>query len=247
MILIGITGAIGHGKSTIAELLHKIEPNSRAFETSEVISEVATRLCQHFGQANVALDNPASINTWLSHLPSILTAALKRSVPAELFVIEPSIIGAEAPEYVKLWEFIAWAHANPDRLRTTITQENKADYRPLLQWIGGYCVENIDPTIWNTELIRRAEQAGDSGAKLSILGGIRFVGEAENVVKHDGLIISVIRDHHKTQDASDPTERQRALILPSITVHNDGSIEDLMHKVRHMYQDILQGKPASMY
>ena len=247
MILIGITGAIGHGKSTIAELLHQIEPNSRAFETSEVISEVATQLCQHFGQANVALDNPASINTWLSHLPSILTAVLKRSVPAELFVIEPSIIGTEPPEYVKLWEFIAWANANPDRLHATITQENKADYRPLLQWIGGYCVENIDPTIWNTELIRRAEQAGDSGAKLSILGGIRFVGEAENVVKHEGLIISVIRDHHKTQDASDPTERQRALIRPSITVHNDGSIEDLMHKVRHMYLDILQGKPASTY
>ena len=33
MILVGVTGAIGHGKSTFAEFLAEIEPKTKIFET----------------------------------------------------------------------------------------------------------------------------------------------------------------------------------------------------------------------
>ncbi len=217
------------------------------FETSEVISEAATMLCAYFEESDVDNNDAKSINKWLTHLPDILSTVLQRPINDSLFTIDESYIGSKVPEYAKLWEFITWAKAHPAKTHVPITQANKAEYRPLLQWIGGYCVENIDPIIWNSELIRRANQASVEGKKLCILGGIRFVAEAENVTKSGGVIVEVIRPHLQSQDVTDPTERQRNLIHPNTIVRNDGTMEDLVHKVQHLYRDICEDKLATVY
>lgn len=245
MIILGITGAIGHGKSTIAEILSKLEPNSQTFETSEVISEVASELCKHFDHQGITLDNPTSINDWLSYLPAILSNTLDQPIDAELFVLEPSKIGSNTAEYAKLWEFIDWAKSNPEHVHMLITEENKASFRPLLQWIGGFCVENISPIIWNSELLKRASNAGAEGCALAILGGIRFNEEALHVQNNGGLIIEVIRPSIQIQDSNDPTERQRSHIKPDHIIMNDGTLQELTAKVGQLYTEIVSAQPKA--
>lgn len=242
MIILGITGAIGHGKSTIAEILTKLEPNSKIFETSKVISEVATQLCKQYNHKSIHLEDIESINSWLSHLPGILSTILNRPIDPKLFKLESSMLSPTKAEYVKLWEFINWANYNPKQAHTLITQANKASFRPLLQWIGGYCVENISPTIWNTELIVRARKAEDAGCALAILGGIRFKEEALQVQTNGGIIIKVVRPKMHVQDSNDPTERQRSGIRPDKIIINDGLMEDLITKVHKLYSEIMSSK-----
>lgn len=245
MIILGITGAIGHGKSTIAEILSKLEPNSRTFETSEVISDVATQLCKHFDHKIIKLHDLTSINNWLSYLPANLSKTLNRPIDAKLFLLTPSMIGSTTAEYAKLWEFIDWAKSNPELVHTVITQENKANFRPLLQWIGGFCVENISPIIWNTELLERARIAGAEGCALAILGGIRFNEEALHVQNNGGLIVEIIRPSIQVQDSSDPTERQRTRIKPEHIIMNDGSLQELTAKVEKLYAEIKSTRPKA--
>jgi len=238
MYLIGLTGAIGHGKSTIAEIMSDLEPNSITLETSGIISEVATLLCSHFNECDPKISDIQSVNTWISHIPHILYDVLGISVDSDLFKLNNPDSLRNSVEFKKLWEFIVWAQNNRNEIGEAISPTNKSDYRPLLQWIGGFCVENISPTIWNSELLKRARKAGETGRSLVIIGGIRFNEEAVNIQSNGGVIIEVIRPAIVTQDSEDPTERQRSLINPDFEIMNNGTLDQLREKVVQLYTQI---------
>ena len=244
MIIIGITGPIGHGKSTLAEFLAKLEPNSRIFETSEVISEVANELNASVEDAHPEVDDIESINQWLSALPGILNSKLDVTVPADLFVITKAQVSNTPRDFEKLFEYIDQVSEKPDLADTTITQQNKGNYRAILQWIGGYCVTHIRRTIWNDELLRRAVS---SDCSLAILGGVRFADEAENIKEHGGIIVEIERSHAEKQDADDPTERERSNIKCDTTVTNDGDLEALKQKSIELFHDIKTERRNKVY
>ncbi|MCX6727202.1 MAG: hypothetical protein NTX11_00085 [Candidatus Saccharibacteria bacterium] len=244
MIIIGITGPIGHGKSTLAQNLVALNPSAQQFESSEVISEIASQLNTFFMDEEPASDDLASVNQWLCHLPDILAAVLGNTYPAELFVITKEQITTVPRDFEKLFEYINLAQKDPALVQTQITQVNKADYRAILQWIGGFCVNRIRRTIWNDELIRRATK---SGCSMAILGGVRFAEEAENIKKHGGIIVEIERSHAEEQDIDDPTERERSQISADVTIRNDHDLADLKNKSIKLYEDIRANKLQTIY
>ncbi len=244
MILIGITGPIGHGKSTLAHFLAELEPNAKIFESSEVISEIATELNTFVKGSNPNRENIETLNSWLSHLPDILSSKLGGSYSPNLFVITEAQIATTPRDYEKLFEYINLIQKNPDLAQTTITQSNKATYRAILQWIGGYCVTHIKRTIWNEELIRRAK---GSGSNLAILGGVRFAEEAQNIKDQGGLVIGIERPKAQNQDSDDPTERERSKIIVDAMVRNDHDLGALKLKSKKLFNDIKATNIASEY
>lgn len=235
MIIIGITGPIGHGKSTLAHFIAELEPNAKIFESSEVISEIATELNKFFSEAAPKRENFVSINTWLSHLPAILSLKLGGTYPTEVFEITKAHIASAPRDYEKLFEYIDLIQSKPELEKTPITQENKAAYRAILQWIGGFCVTHIRRTIWNEELIQRANR---SGSTLAILGGVRFAEEAQNIKEQGGIVIGIERPNAQTQDSDDPTERERSSIIVDTTVVNDGDMVALEDKAKLIFSAV---------
>ena len=90
MVLLGITGPIGHGKTTIAGFMVQQESTSQQIESSEIIAEVADRLNKYFVWDSPSELNLASVNNWLAHLPQILLSVTKSKVDASVLHLELS-------------------------------------------------------------------------------------------------------------------------------------------------------------
>ena len=74
MILIGITGSIGHGKTSLAEAFLKIEPSAIHDESSKLISEFANEAKKTIPYTFDA----QKINNWLSNLEEPMNKAIAR-------------------------------------------------------------------------------------------------------------------------------------------------------------------------
>lgn len=226
MIIFGMTGPIGHGKSTFAEALVAIEPASKRFESSLIISEVVNAL--HATTTKIPdRDNLDSINEWLRPLPSILLETVHAHCTFDQIKLQDDEIARHPVEYSKLLLHIDNLTRQPELLKQEITRENKESYRPILQWIGGYMPQKVDPAIWYKEIVRRVYEAQDQGCKLCIIGGLRFPTDAAQVRQAGGKIIKVYRPGHIQYDMLDPTERERDNIQVDSTIASNGTVEDV--------------------
>mgnify|MGYP000216833830 CR=1 FL=1 len=238
MVIVGITGPIGHGKTTLANFLAQQDATSQQAETSQVIAEVADRLNKFFvWEAPSELDL-SSVNRWLSHLPGILESVTHTKIDHSKLVLLEQDIKAHKADYEKLWDYIYAARHNPKLLTEHIVAENKTAYRSLLQWIGGYCVTHVNTGIWYNELIRRAHVAETQGCRLFIIGGVRFPSDADIVHQAGGKIIRIVRPGAIEQDKADPTERDRVKIAYDTTITNNGNLDELMHLSMQVYGDL---------
>ncbi len=247
MVLLGITGAIGHGKTTFASYLAQQNPQAYQTESSHVIAEVADRLNKFFVWESPRQQDIVSVNRWLAHLPAIASAVTHARIAVDDVTITEQDIVNHPRDYEKLWDYLATAHKNPEITSEYITSYNKQAYRPLLQWLGGYLVKHVDEGIWYNELVRRGSQAETYGCQLFIIGGVRFPGDAKIVRDAKGIIISIERPGVAVTDAKDPTERERRLIQPDATIVNNGSLEQLLEVSVRLYQDILAGNLQKQY
>ncbi|HSX44232.1 MAG TPA: hypothetical protein VLE69_02965 [Candidatus Saccharimonadales bacterium] len=232
-----MTGPIGHGKSTFAKAITEIEPNTVRFESFMVVAEVANGL--HSSMHTVPTrDDVQSVNEWLKALPEIIEQVVH--VKCTFFQIQVQVADVQRHpvEYEKLFLHIENLTRNPELAKHKITSENKEAYRPILQWLGGYLVKKIDPSIWYAEIIRDTQQAMADGAKICIVGGLRYPNDAELIKKVNGTIIKVYRPDHLQYDALDPTERERDDITADCTIVNNGTIEDMQACARKILEDI---------
>lgn len=247
-VIIGITGAIGSGKSTVAEFLCRQNPSHVSYESGELIAEVA----EDFNRAlsgelafetttdDIELTNQALI--WF--IESINEKLHQQATWNQLAITKRLTV--EQPElFEKLLTYLAVAKAHPNILDTRITRENKEQYRPLLQWLGGYLPARLGSTIWYDELFRRIDLY-DSDKSLVIIGGVRYPSDAETVRRHGGVILLLTRSID-AQDATDVTEASRSHITPDITLHNTGSLDQLQRTIETLWNDIASGKPAKTY
>lgn len=246
MQIIGITGAIGHGKTSLAEAFLSVEPKSLHLESFYVVAEVADALHEKLSDVPDATDL-AAINDWLAHLPDILQKALHLHAKPLPIVLDSQTIQTAPADYDKLFAHIRNLAANPDLARQKITAANKQAYRPILQWLGGYVTTHIDARAWYQELIRRAQAAAEDGVELVVIGGVRFPNDASVLHEAGGKVIEIVRPGATQPDMSDPTERERELIKADCMVVNNGSLEDLRAIALKVLEDLRDNKLAAEY
>jgi len=246
MIIIGMTGPIGHGKSTFAKEAMLIEPSSKRLESSMIIAEVANAL--HDSTTVIPeKDDIDAINVWLRPLPSILLEVVHAKCSFDQIKLSLPEIESHPVDYEKLSLHLENLSRNKALLTQDITQENKEAYRPILQWLGGYLVNKVDPSIWYKEVVRRVYEIANEGKKLCLIGGLRFPADAQYVRSAGGKIIKVYRPGHLQYDTLDPTEREREDIVPDSTIVSDGTIEDIKKCAVQVLKDIGEGNLKKTY
>ncbi len=247
--VIGITGDIGSGKSTFAALLRSMEPSHAIYETSELISEVA----EDFNRAlsgelafetttnNVELVNQALI--WF--IEAISERLHQDDVVWNQLAITKHNLAAHPELFEKLFVYLDAVKKQPSMLDTRITTENKNQYRPLLQWLGGYLVAKISSGIWYDELFHRIG-LHDADKSLVIIGGVRYPNDAAAVRSHGGIVLGVERPG-LAADVADITESSRSQIQPDVLVHNDGSLDELQKLAERFWDDLGAGNCQQNY
>ena len=235
MLLLGMTGPIGHGKTTFADALAALVPHTCRLESFYVVAEVADAMHTILRRD---LDNPhlpltpdphdiAALNTWLSALPIVLPNIVHVSCGFDQIKLTQGDMARAPLSYKKLTLHAENLRHRPDLARHKITQTNKENYRPFLQWLGGYLVEKIDPGIWYHEVIRRVRVAQQGGCDLCIVGGVRYPSDAAILREAGGVIVKLYRPEYLQNDLQDPTERHREDIRVNTTVISNGTAADL--------------------
>lgn len=246
MIIFGITGAIGHGKSTLAEAFGRVEVNSRHLEAFTVIAEVIEK----WQSLTTHVPNPhdlTEVNNWLALLLPVLKEVVDETVDPLKLAITTNDIMAQPELYEKLFTHLQNLKNNPGLLMTRITEANKDSFRPILQWLGGFLVTKVDQGVWFNEVMKRAVQAKDEGVQICTIGGVRFPSDADIVRQYGGKIILIHRPLVGERDFADPTERERIHIQPDITIVNDAGLKELVMVAQRVYADIQLGRLKTRY
>ena len=226
MIIIGMTGPIGHGKSTFAKAIEKIEPSAKRIESSMVVAEIANAL-HKLTSVIPEKDDVEAINKWLEPLPAILDEKLQLKTSFDRIKLDINDIQSHPVEYEKLMLHLENLARNQNLIKEDINLDNKESYRPILQWLGGYLVKKVDPGIWYKEIIRRVDELRKADCQVVVIGGLRYPNDAQYVRSAGGKIIKVYRPSHLQYDTLDPTERERNNIQPDTTIVSNGNIDDL--------------------
>lgn len=237
MIIVGLTGGIGHGKTTFANLLASQAHSSRHYETWELVAEVATALrdsVQHLPAPN---DMPA-INRWLSILTDIIAMHLHVIVSYDSLKITERKLSKNPDHYEKLFVYLQAEQDGTIHPHDEITTETKELFRPLLQWLGGYLVIVCSNGIWYDELIRRITHERSHHYEIVTVGGVRYPADAERVRNAGGCVLEVHRPEAGDKDTKDLTERERALIKPDSLINNNGNLSELADCASLVMQDL---------
>lgn len=243
MVILGLMGAIGHGKTTLADDLSACAASAVHLESSDLIIEVANELRRSSGPLPDG-DAIEAVNDWLQPLASILARQTKCRMTSAELALNPQRRRDHPAYYEKLFAYFTEQRKNPELQKAGITAHNKTMFRSLLQWLGGYLVKMADAGIWYDELLRRAAA---SKADLATIGGVRFVGDAERIRAAGGWVVNIVRPDMAAGDQTDLTERERALIKPDINVYNDADLAQLKAVAARLYKDLEGGKPAREY
>ena len=246
MILLGMTGPIGHGKSTLAHALKELEPASTHLESSLIIAEVANAMHAAIRTAPDPYDIE-SLNNWIRVLPAILLQTVHAKTTFEQLKLTQAEVEQHPIEYQKLILHVENLRRQPELISQEITRENKESYRPLLQWLGGYLVQRVGKGIWYDEIVRRIYKAQSRGCKLCIVGGLRYPSDAALLRQAGAIIIKVYRPGHLQNDMLDPTERERDNIPVDSKIASDGTVEDVKRCAATVLEDLKANRLQTSY
>lgn len=246
MIILGIHGAIGHGKTTFADMLQEVEPNSAHFESSTIIAQVLDELHQTLNPPFT--DDPiAFVNEWFDELPRILKAILNIVVTSEQLRFTEAALQENPVQFQKLLEHAASLQKDPSLVQHKVSAENKSLYRAGLQGFGGYLITKLSPTIWYDEIVRQMAVQKEEGRNLSVAGGLRFPAEAAVIRKAGGIVIEIVRPDVPEQDSQDPTEAFRKQIVSDTRIINNGNQQQLALLAPLILDDIRENRLKQSY
>jgi energy-coupling factor transporter ATP-binding protein EcfA2 len=246
--LIGISGPIGSGKSTVAACLATMQPDHALYETWYVVAEIATAFNEAL-KAELAYEttnNPIDLaNQVLIWLPDAISEHLHHDVVWNQLAFSKLDTLTKPETFEKLFDYLTMVENKPSLLTTELTDETKETFRPLLQWLGNYLVVKLSKTIWYDELLRRIDLR-DPTTSLVIISGVRYPSDAEMVRSHGGRILSVERPGHDLE-TNDPTETKRADIKADSRIINNGTPDQLQVMVESLWNDIAAGRLEPAY
>lgn len=245
--LLGITGAIGSGKTTFAAYLGDAVEDHAHYETWQVVAQIASTFNQAL-LAELAYETTESdlelANQVLIWLPDAISENLHHDVVWNQLAITAHDTRSHPEQHHKLFDYIKMARKNPAILSVQLTTENKDLYRPILQWLGSYLVVKLSKTIWYDELLRRI-QLRNPTTSLVTIGGVRYASDAASVRQAGGKIIKVSRPGEAK--SNDITGSELAIITPDITVKNDGTLAQLETLAETLVNDLASGNPQKIY
>ena len=237
MIIAGLTGGIGHGKTTFANLLAANCRSTAHFESWELVAEVGIAL-RNENDLHPAPDDINSINDWLHALPDMVSWHVHAELEFEDIRLTPERLQKHPEHYQKLLEYLKLIADKPELANVDITAANKETFRPLLQWLGGYLVARVGPGVWYDEIVRRIALWRNSGTELVTVGGVRYPTDAERLRNAGGMIIEIERPNLPELDQHDITERERNNIDADSIIYNNGTLEDLTICAAKVYEDL---------
>ncbi len=237
MNVIGLTGPIGHGKTSFAIALSKVEPSSKIFESSQVIAEIVKELHAKLQTIPNSTDLD-SINAFTGLLCQIVNETFDYDIDNKQLEITKKQLDSKPIEFKKLFDYFDLLRNQPEILNQGVTIKNKSTLRPILQWLGGFLPSRIDRAMWFKELVRRIYLAKKEGCRLVIVGGIRYPIDAETLRQTGAIIIEIVRPSLAETDIDDPTERERHNIEVDSQVINDGTLSDLDQAATHLLTDV---------
>jgi hypothetical protein len=239
MVIVGLTGIIGSGKTTFADFLAEQFERAGHRESWQLIAEVAEALRSN---PHPDPDSIEAVNRWLEPLPGIVQKTCCKHVSFDDLKLNRAVKRA-SPEYVKLFRYLELVQAQPELAAGPITEGRKEDLRNILQWLGGYLAAKCGGDIWYGEIIRRIQ--AEPELELATIGGVRFLADAACIKDAGGVVIAIERAGWASRDTADPTERERTRIKVDTTVYNDGSLEQLRRCAQKVASDIKrQALPA---
>ncbi len=242
MIIVGITGPIGHGKTSFAHALQACEPQAVHYESAQVVGGLAQAWLATRPQLPTP-DDIAGINEWLQELCPLINKDFGVSCTFLQIKIDPNDVRLRPESYQKLFDFLA----QPPTTQTVVSEETKEYYRPLMQWIGGYFLTKVDFGLWYKKILSMVQKDEANGIDLAVIGGLRFPEDAA-ILKQAGAVIAKIeRPGQDEPDVTDPTERQRQSIPADTTILNNGSLADLETCAQTFYADVKQGQIKTEY
>jgi len=176
--LIGISGKIGSGKDTVAEIIQYLT-NRNTFKTFE-----------DFREANIK-NKEWEIKRFSDKLKDIVCILLDCSrEQLEDREFKETTLGKEWDYYKKGLELIPTSPTKSDIEDIGYDRIHKHTPRTLLQLMGTECGRNIiHHNIWVNSLIRSIKD----DSKI-IIPDVRFENEADAIVKRSGLLLRVERD-----------------------------------------------------
>jgi len=246
--IIGITGAIGSGKTTLSTMLTELEPSHALYESGLIVAELAN----YFNNAlvselsfEIATADTELVNQALIWFAEAINEQLHHNVTWNQLALTRHRLAVHPTYYEKLFSYLQTIKEKPELPKQPITPENKANYRDLLQWLGGYLVMTVSRTVWFDEIFRRID-LHDTDTRLIVINGLRYPTDAAVVRDREGIIVGVTR-RDLQPDTQDVTEAEQHSIKPDTIVANNGSLEQLRHSAEQLWQDISVGKLAKRY
>jgi energy-coupling factor transporter ATP-binding protein EcfA2 len=246
--ILGLTGAIGSGKTTLAQLLGELEPQHALYESGQLVAELANAFNQAL-LAELSFELPVPdaelVNQTLIWFVEAINEQLHREVTWNQLALSRHRLATHPEQYEKLFIYLQQVKAGPKLAKQPITTKNKEEYRPLLQWLGGYLALTISDDIWLDEIFRRIG-LHEVNTRLIIVDGLRFPSDARIVREHSGLIVAIDRPG-VVADNSDITEVKRADIIPDTVITNNGSLEQLREAAERLWLDASVSQLAGHY
>ncbi len=247
MLIIGITGAIGHGKSTLAAALTRERPShSRHYSSFEIIASVAEALNKTTHTIPES-NNADAVNKWLEPLPGILAEIVHAHTTFSQVEVTDEQLKSGAKEYTTLVQYLETLREHPEILQKSINEIDKEIFRPILQWLGGSLVARVDKGIWYKEIVRRIHEAANEGCEVCTVDGLRYPEDAVLMREAHGIVVEIIRPDRNESFASDPTESSRAKITPDAVIINNGTTEQLSKAAHRFFQDALDNTLQPQY
>lgn len=217
-MIIGISGKIGSGKDTLAEMLRDHFIRKRSFEVRKFASKLKEMVAVLTG---CSVSDLESQDFKSSELPAIW----KRY----------ELMDFDKPKgiYFGSVEEFESANLQNNSIHQYSLRESNLRYRDVLQLLGTEGVRRvIHPNAWINALM------GEYRGQNWIITDVRFPNEADAVRRMGGMVVRINRpgteksDQHESETALDGYKFDHV-------VENDGDLASLMRKTKDLAREII--------